>query len=309
MKIVMLDVSTLGEDISLGMFDKTGETVKYLMTKSEEVSERIFDADVIVVNKVKLTRENLDSAKNLKLICVTATGFDNIDTDYCREKDIAVCNVKSYSTQSVMQLTIAMAMSLIMHIREFDDYSKSGNYTKSGVQNHLKPVFYELTSLKWGVVGYGDIGKSVAKVVEALGAEVMIYNSSRGDIDEICEKADIISLHVPLNDGTRNLINRERIEKMKENAIVINMARGGVTDEEALADAIEKGSIGGIGVDVYSKEPFPEEHPYNRLKDYQNVLLTPHMAWGAYQSRVRCMEEVNENIKAFYKGEKRNRIC
>ncbi len=309
MKIVMLDVSTLGDDITLEMFDKTGEVIKYPSTAPEDIPSRIADAEVIVANKARLGRENLVFAKNLKLICVTATGFDNIDTAYCCERNIAVCNVKSYSTQSVMQATVAMAMSLLMHLNEFDSYSKSGEYTRSGVQNHLKPVFYELTSLKWGVVGYGDIGKSVARVAEALGAQVMIYNRSTGDIDEICREADIISLHLPLNDGTRELINRERIAKMKKNAIVINVARGGVTDEAALAEAVENGIIGGIGIDVYSREPFPAEHPYNRLKDYPNVLLTPHMAWGAQQSRLRCMEEVNKNIIAFYEGKERNRIC
>lgn len=315
MKIVLLDISTLGDDIELKMFDDIGETVKYEMTGADETAGRISDADVVVTNKVKLNSANLCAAKRLKLICVTATGFDNIDTIYCRNNNIALCNVQAYSTQSVMQLTIAMGLSLVMHLREYDNYAKSGEYTRSGLHNYLKPVFYELTDLKWAVVGFGNIGKSVAEAAQALGAEVMVYKRTPAegwyctDIDTICAQADIISLHVPLNEETKGLISRERIAKMKKSAIIINTARGDIVDEAALADAIIRGRIGGAGIDVYSTEPFGADHPYVKLKNYNNVILTPHMAWGAYQSRIRCMEEVRDNIKAFFDGKRRNRIC
>lgn len=315
MKVVLLDIDTLGEDISLDMMDSLGEVVKYKMTKPDEVTKRISDADVIVTNKVLLNEEKLSYAKNLKLICVTATGYDNIDTDYCKKNNIAVCNVKGYSTDSVMQLTVSMAMSLIMHLDEYNEYVKNGDYTRSGVQNCLYPVFYEMKSLTWGIIGIGGIGRRVADVARALGANVISYTRTPKDgyenveLDELLSASDIISIHTPLSEETKNLISRDKISLMKKNAILINVARGAVIDEEALVDAIIDKKIAGAGIDVYSKEPLEDNHPYNKLFGYKNVILTPHMAWGAYEARVRCMEEVKKNIEAFYSGEIRNRIC
>ena len=315
MRIVLLDIATLGDDISLDMFDALGEVSKYSMTAPDKVVERIADAEVVVVNKIKMTAEVLKNTENLKLICVTATGFDNIDLDYCRKNNIAVCNVTAYSTDSVMQLTVSMAMSLTMHLREFDDYVKTGEYTKSGVQNYLKPSFNEFGSMTWGVIGLGNIGKRVAEAAKALGAEVIAYKRTPDneyncvDIDTLCKRADIISIHTPLNKNTENLINKQRIALMKKNAVVINVARGKVMDEEAAAEAVLNGQIGGLGVDVYSTEPLPENHPYTRLYGSKNVILTPHMAWGAYEARIRCMEEIKKNIEAYISGERRNRVC
>jgi len=315
MKVVLLDIDTLGEDLSLDMMDSLGEVVKYKMTREDEVIERISDAYVVVTNKVLLNEAKLSYAKNLKLICVTATGYDNIDIQYCKNNNIAVCNVKGYSTDSVMQLTVSLAMSLLMHLKEYDEYVKDGSYTRSGVQNCLYPVFYELGSLTWGIIGLGGIGERVAGVAKALGANVITYTRTPKDgydcveIDELLKRSDIISIHTPLNNGTKNLISRERIALMKKNAILINVARGAVVDEEALVDAVIEKRIGGVGIDVYSKEPLEEDHPYRKIFDYKNVILTPHMAWGAYEARVRCMQEVKKNIESFFLGEERNRIC
>lgn len=314
MKIAILDAATLGDDMEFSLFDRFGETAVYKTTSQSELFKRIADIDVIVVNKIKLGASNLNGAKNLKLICVTATGFDNIDLDYCRENKIGVCNVKGYSTNSVVQLTVSMALSLVMHLTSFDCYVKDGSYTRSGVQNYLKPTFHEIAGLTWGIVGMGNIGKKVAEVANALGAKVIAYSRTEKEgfecvgIDELCARCDIISIHTPLNDGTRNLINAERIAKMKKNAIVINVARGAVTDECALADAVKNNKIGGIGIDVYSAEPMTKDSPYNKILDCDNVIFTPHMAWGAYEARVRCMEEIAENIDAFFKGKIRNRV-
>lgn len=314
MKISVLDVDTLGDDLDLSPIEMLGEVVTYPLTMQEEVIERISDSDILVLNKVKLNRENLPFAKNLKLICVSATGFDNIDIDYCKEHNIAVCNVVGYSTDSVVQLTMSMAFALSTNLIQFDSYVKSGKYTNSGIFNHLKPVFYEMRGKTWGVVGLGNIGERVAKVAAEMGCNILAYKRTPVnefeccDIDTLCEKSDIISLHTPLNDGTRELINSERINKMKNNVILINVARGAVVDEEAVTKAVEEGKIGGLGVDVYTVEPMQKDSPYQRILNYDNVIFTPHMAWGAYEARQRCIYEMAENIKSFLKGNKRCRV-
>ena len=315
MKIVMLDAETLGSDANFDRIKNCGELIVYGMTSPDEVCERIKNAEVIVVNKVKLNKTNLMFAPNLKLICETATGFDNIDLDYCRENGVAVCNVKGYSTDSVAQLTVGMALSLVMHLGVFDRYVKTGSYTKSGVQNCLSPIFHEIAGMTWGIVGMGNIGKKTADIAKDLGANIIAYNRTPRDdfeytdIDDLCRRSDIISIHLPLNDDTRNLINKERIAMMKDNAVVINVARGAIADEAALTEAILQNKIGGLGIDVYSSEPMSEDSPYNKIFDKHNVIFTPHMAWGAIESRNRCLDEVGKNIEAFFNSnEKRNRV-
>ena len=314
MKIVILDAATLGEDCPLTMFDSLGEVEIYDMTSQEESAERIVGAEVVVLNKVKLNRENLEGAKKLKLVCVTATGFDNIDTAYCRERGIAVCNVKAYSTSSVAQVTAAMVLSLVNHLSVFDTYTKSGAYTQSGLHNYLKPVYHEMDAMTWGIVGLGHIGKKVAAIARTLGCEVIAYKRTPEigercvDIDTLCRESDIITIHTPLNPGTERLIDSRRIGLMKDGVILVNAARGAVTDEAAVAEGVLSGKIGGYGTDVYTVEPLQEESPIWKLRESDRVILTPHMAWGAYESRIRCMEEVAENIAAFIRGEKRNRL-
>ena len=311
MKITVLDSATLGEDLDLSPLNSVGETEIYKNTAPEEVAERIKDSDAVVINKIKLNESNLASAKNLKIICVAATGFDNIDIAYCKKAGIAVCNVVGYSTQSVAQITVATVLSLACHLPEHNATVTSGRYTASGVANSLTPVYHELAGKTWGIVGYGNIGKGVAKVAEALGCKVIFCrrNAAEGvSIDELCRTADIITIHTPLNDSTRGLISKEMIALMKKDAIVVNAARGLVTDEAAIAEAVKEGRIGAFGSDVFSIEPFGEDHPFYEIKNLPNVLLTPHMAWGAYEARVRCLSEIVENIKAFQNGEKRSRV-
>lgn len=314
MKIAVLDKSTLGEDIDLSPIYALGEVKEYETTAPQEVSERIMDADVVIINKIKLNESNLKNAESLKVICVAATGYDNIDTEYCKAKRIAVCNVPGYSTDSVAQVTLSMALSLATHLKEYEGFVNSGKYTDSGIANKLTPVYHEISSLSWGVVGGGGIGMKVAEIADAFGCKVMICrrkNEGRFpvvDIDTLCESCDIISLHIPLSDETRNLISAQRIAKMKKNAIVINTARGAVTDEKALAEAIKNNKIGALGVDVYSVEPFDKNHPYNEILGFENVCFTPHMAWGSYEARNRCVRKMSENIKAFFNGDRLNRI-
>lgn len=314
LKIVILDAATLGSDISFRMFDRFGSVDVHQVTAQAEVGERVADADVVIVNKIRLNETNLSVAKQLKLICVTATGYDNIDVDYCRNRGIGVCNVRGYSSESVAQTTAAMALSLVNNIACFDKYVKNGSYTDCGTQNRVEPVFHEMSTMTWGVVGLGGIGKRTAEIAKTFGCRVLAFKRTPEpgydcvDIDTLCRESDIISVHLPLTDETRCIINKERIAKMKKTAILINVARGAVVDETALAEAIINGQIGGLGVDVYSSEPMSQDSPYQLIKGYDNVILTPHMAWGAYESRVRCMEEIVKNIDAFYSGDNRNRI-
>ena len=314
MKITVLDADTLGRDLSLEPLKEVGDVTIYNYSNVEEVKERIVDCDVVIINKIKLNSSNLPFAKNLKLICIAATGYDNVDVEYCRNHNIGVCNVVGYSTNSVALLTVSMALSLVTHLREYNDYVVSGEYTKSGIPNRLEPAFHELDGMTWGIVGLGNIGKKVAGIAEAFGCHVLANKRSYEEgynivsLDELIEKSDIISIHTPLTEQTKGLISAERIAKMKKNAIVINVARGAVCDEAALATAIKENKIGGIGIDVYSVEPFGTEHPFYEIKDKRNVLLTPHNAWGAYEARKRCLCDIIENIKSFCEGGKRSRV-
>lgn len=315
MKIVILDAKTLGGDLEFSAIEKLGELTVYQTTSALQLEERIRDAEIIIVNKIKLGEDNLGAAKNLKLICVTATGYDNIDVNFCWRAQIGVCNIKGYSTDSVAQVTLSMALSLTTHLGEFDAYVKDGRYTESGVQNRLKPYFHEIKECTWGIIGYGNIGGEVARMARALGCEVLIAPHKKiGEydyfvsLDELMERSDIISIHVPLTAETREMINKNRIDKMKDGAVLINVSRGAVTDEAAVAEAVIDGKIGGLGIDVYTTEPLTADSPYNRILNRKNVIFTPHMAWGAYEARVRCINEIAKNIETFLMGGKRNRV-
>ncbi len=315
MKIVILDSGTLGADIDLSPIRSLGEVVEYKFSAPDEVAERLSDADVAVLNKIKLNESNLSGAKNLKLICVAATGYDNIDIEFCRANGIAVCNVPGYSTDSVAQLSVSMALSLVTHLDEFRYFVHSGEYSRSSSANRLEPVYHEIAGQTWGVVGGGGIGSKVAEIAQALGCRVLLCRRQpetryeAADIDRICRECDIISLHVPLNDGTRGMISRERIASMKDGVVIVNTARGAVCDEQAIADAVLSGKIGALGCDVYSTEPFREDHPFSTILDRPNVCLTPHMAWGSYEARNRCVRRMAENITEFFAGNIHNRIC
>ncbi len=314
MKLTFLDSATLGSDVDLSMFEKFGELRIFQSTTQDEFVGNVADSDVIILNKLKVGRHNLPECKNVKLICITATGYDNVDLEYCRENNIAVCNVVGYSTQNVAQLTLAMALSLVCHLNEYNRLVADGTYSRGKSANILTPVYHEIYGKTWGIVGYGNIGRQVARVAGAMGCRVIAYKRTPADgvecvdIDTLCKESDIISVHTPLNDGTRNLINSERIAMMKKSAILINVARGAVVDESAVADAILEERIGGVGIDVYSVEPFPDTHPYAKIAGLDNVFLTPHMAWGSYEARMRCLEEIVLNIESYINGESRCRL-
>ena len=314
MKIVFLDAATLGDDLSYARFEEFGEVVAYPNTSADAFEAHIRDAEVAIVNKFKLTAENLPIANKLRLICIAATGYDNVDLEYCRQKGIAVCNVIGYSTQCVAQVTVSMALSLCTHLAEYTEFVRSGEYTKRGIANCLFPVYHEIAGKTWGIVGFGNIGKQVGRVAQALGCRVLVNKRTPidgwdcVDLETVCRESDILSLHVPLSDSTRGMLDERHIAMMKSDAIVINVARGAVTDETALARAISENRLGGLGIDVYSVEPMKAEHPFQSIKDRPNVCLTPHMAWGGYETRVRLLNEMAENIQAFLNGSRRCRL-
>ena len=314
MRITVLDAATLGEDLSMECFSGRGDLTVYQSTAPDEVCEHIKGAEVLILNKVKLNRQNLADCDTLRLICITATGYDNVDVEYCRSRGIAVCNVVGYSTQCVAQVTVSMALSLMTHLPEYNQFVRDGAYTKSGIANRLTPVYHEICGKTWGIVGFGNIGQQVGRVAKALGCRVLVNKRTpiEGgdcvDFATLCREADILSIHTPLNDQTRGLLDAQHIAMMKPNAIVINVARGAVTDERALADAVAGGRLGGLGVDVYSFEPMAEDHPFAEIMQLPNVCLTPHMAWGGYETRVRLLDEIAQNIASYLDGGRRNRV-
>ncbi len=314
LKTVILDAETLGEGLDLSLFEKFGEVEIFSLSTPDEARERLVSADICIINKVKIDAYSLARAKKLRLICIAATGYDNIDVKLCKQKGIAVSNVAGYSANSVSQLTLAMVLSASVHLEEYRDSVRSGEYSRGSVQNILTPVYHELAGKTWGVVGYGAIGKKVAKAAEALGCRVVVNKRIPTDeadcrtLDALLRVSDIVSVHVPLTNETRKMISRYELSLMKPGAFLVNVARGAVLDEEAVAEAVLSGRLGFFGCDAYSTEPMPESHPYYALRGLKNVILTPHMAWGAQESRERCMDEISKNIESFLKGEARNRV-
>lgn len=314
LNIYVLDAATLGDDLELTPLSRVGQVKIWRATVPEEVAERLCDCDVVLVNKIKLGESNLRWATRLKLICVAATGYDNIDLAYCREHGIGVANVVGYSTNNVAQLTVAMALSLVTHLPQYNRLTADGSYTRGGVANCLTPAYHEIAGMTWGVAGFGHIGSAVGRIAGALGCRVLAYKRTPTDevdcvdFDTLCRRSNILSLHLPLSEETRGILDAEHIAMLPKGSIVINVARGAVADEETLAAALESGHLGGLGIDVYSVEPFGEDHPYARLLGRDDVCLTPHMAWGSIEARNRCLGEIVKNIEAFLRGERRNRL-
>ncbi|GAA0084607.1 D-2-hydroxyacid dehydrogenase [Clostridium sp. CTA-7] len=314
--IVILDGKTLG-NLDFTKLEEFGEVTYYDTTKPEEVVERIKDANIILTNKVVLNENNLKESKNLELICETATGFNNIDIVYAKENKIAVTNVAGYSTNTVAQHTFATVLSLYDKISYYDSYVKSGKYAKSGLFTDLTKPFYELEGKTWGIIGFGAIGKRVAKIGEAFGVNIVYYSTSgknsnsdykRVTFEELLEASDIISIHAPLNKDTQGLINYDALSKMKRSALLVNMGRGPIVVEEDLAKAIDEELIAGAALDVFEVEPIKGDNPLVSLKNKDNLILTPHIAWASVEARNRLFEEIIKNIKAFYNGEIRGRV-
>lgn len=315
MKLVVLERNSVGTDIDVSCFEKFGEVTYYPNTVAENTAERIGDAHVVIANKVPLNESTLKNAANVKLICLFATGFDNVDLEYCKGRGIKVANVVKYCTPAVAQHTILLAMMLSEKIAFYDEYVKSGTYSAQDRFSNFDRAFNELEGKTWGIVGMGTIGHKVASLATAFGCKVIFYSASgkstcteyeRVEFDTLLKKSDILSLHCPLSDRTRNLINKDAFDKMKETAILVNVARGPVVNTQDLYDALMEGKIAAAGLDVLEKEPMEATNPLGQIKDSTKLIITPHMSWASTESRIRLVEEVAKNIEAFVAGEDRN---
>lgn len=313
--IVVLDRSSVGEDVSVEPLKKYGEVTFHMTTKDEEAAERVKDADIIIVNKTPMNADTLDGASHLKLICEFATGFDNVDLDYCRKRGIPVVNVVNYSTAAVAQHTIACVLYILEKLRYYDDYVKSGAYWSQPRFSHFGLPYSELDGKTWGIVGMGNIGRKVAAIAEAFGCRVICFSASgRGgctdyeqvDFETLLRESDVLTLHCPLSDRTRNLIDLEALKKMKKTAILVNVARGAVVNEADLCTALQENWIMGAGIDVLSREPIDPGNPLLQIQDSSRLLITPHMAWASVEARTRVVTETCRNIEAFLRGEARN---
>lgn len=315
MKIVVLERHSVGTDIDVSCFERLGEVTYYRNTSMQEVSERVEDADIVIANKAPLNRVTLKNAKNLKLICEFATGFDNVELSYCTEKGIKVCNVRDYSTSAVAQHTFAMALYLMEHLPHYDRFVKSGQYANQDRFSCYDIPFCELNGKRWGIIGMGNIGHMVAKIATAFGCEV-IFHSVTGkstetayeqvSFEELLKTSDILSIHCPLSDLTRNLIDKKALSMMKKEAILINVARGAVVDNDALYDALMNNTIAAAGLDVLREEPIRTTNLLSKIQDSNKLFITPHLAWASVEARTRLVEEVYQNIASFQKGKDRN---
>ena len=305
MKIVFLDAATMG-DVSFEPFERLGEFVSYRTSTAEQARERVKDADVLMINKVLVNKELIDAAPSLKLICVAATGVNNIDISYAASKGIPVRNVAGYSTDSVAQTTFMHILSLAGGAPYFDDSVKSGSYSRIGMFTDPNWNWWELPGKTIGIIGLGNIGKKVAKIAEAFGMNVCYYSTSGTahcqdypclSLEELLRQSDLVSVHAPLNERTEGQLGAKEFAMMKPTAYVINMGRGAIIVEEDLAEAVDNGTIAGAGIDVFIQEPIPENHPYLKMKHPERMRLTPHVAWASVEARTRLVAMMADNVR------------
>lgn len=309
MKIVFLDAKSIGEDIDLSGYETLGEVVKYNFSTPEEASGRVVDADVIVLNKVPVNEQTIGTARKLKLVCVTATGTNNLDKEYLEKRGIAWRNVAGYSTESVAQHTFALLFYLLEHLPYYDEYVKSEKYVGDRLFTHFDRRFTEISKKTWGIIGMGAIGRRVAELARLFGCNVIYYSTTgknnqpdftRVEFDTLLKEADIVSVHAPLTPETENLMDREAFRKMKSSAIFLNLGRGPIVSEQDLAEALDNGEIQAAGLDVLCVEPMSADNPLRRIKDSDKLLITPHIAWASVEARTRLMEIILQQIKEFF---------
>lgn len=317
MKIVFLDSMTIGKDVDLSAFNRLGDFIVYENSTRDEAAARIADADIVLSNKVVLDEKTLCNAHNVKLIAVTATGYNNVDIEYAKSRNIAVTNVAGYSTDSVVQHTFALLLHLYEKLEYYIDYTKSGKYTKSPMFCHLGRTFSELSGKTWGIIGLGTIGRKVAQIATAFGCKVIYYSTTgknhnsdyeEVDFEQLLSRSDIISIHSALTERTRHLMNYDAFSSMKNSAVVINVGRGPIIDEKDLVKALKENQIAGAALDVIEMEPMTPDCPLLELSNDERLIITPHVAWATFEARTRLMELVYDNIESFLKGEKKNRV-
>lgn len=321
MKIVILEGKSVGEDMVFTPFDSLGEVTIYPKTSPEEMPERIKDADIIVANKLPMNEQTLGQAEHLKLVCLTATGTNNLDVPYLKSRSIQARNVAGYSTDAVAQHTFALLFYLWEKLRFYDDFVKSGDYTRGNSFSCFPERFFELQGKTWGIIGMGAIGQRVAEIASVFGCRILCYSASgtsydfedkgykQVDFDTLLKESDVLSIHAPLNPHTENLMNLDAFRRMKKEAVLINVARGPIVNQEDLYTALTENMIAAAGLDVLKVEPLAEDNPLGKIKDSRKLLITPHMAWAPVETRTRCLGEVVKNIEAFLNGEDRNRVC
>ncbi len=309
MKIVFLDAKSIGEDIDLSGYEALGEVVKYDFSTVEETRERVKDADVIILNKVPINAQSIETAENLKLVCVTATGTNNLDKEYLDKRGIAWRNVAGYSTESVAQHTFAMLFYLLEHLPYYDEYVKSEKYVKDRLFTHFDQKFSEINGKTWGIIGMGAIGRRVAEIAKLFGCKVIYYSTTKKNnqkdykrvaFEELLKDSDIVSVHAPLTPETENLMNKVAFAKMKKSAIFLNLGRGPIVSEQDLADALKAGEIRAAGLDVLCVEPMSEQNPLKEVKDSDRLLITPHIAWASVEARNRLMSIILGQIQEFF---------
>ncbi|MBQ9862658.1 MAG: D-2-hydroxyacid dehydrogenase [Lachnospiraceae bacterium] len=317
MNIVILERSSVGMDVSVDSLKDLGDVTVYNTTEYEEIKERIKDADIVIANKSRLCEDTLKDAKNVKLICEFATGFDNVDLDYCRQRNIGVCNVRDYSTEMVAQHTFAMALFLSEKLAHYDDFVKSGKYANHNRFSYFDIPFKELAGKTWGVIGMGNIGRKVASIAKAFGCRVIFYSVTgkssvtdyeRVDFDTVLKESDFLSIHCPLSDLSRGLIDAAALKKMKKTAVLINVARGPIVMQQDLYDALVNGEIAAAGLDVLEKEPIAKDNPLQKITDSTKLIITPHLAWASVEARERCVSMTYDNIRAFMDGKELCRV-
>ena len=317
MKLVILERDSAGTDIDVSCFEQFGTVACYANTTAAQVAERIKDADIIISNKAPMNQSTLADAPNVKLICLLATGYDCVDLTYCKSRGIKVANVVNYCTPAVAQHTLLLALMLSGKTAFYDQYVKSGAYSAQERFSNFDRTFHDLEGMTWGIIGMGTIGRKVASLADAFGCKVQFYSASgnstctdypRVGLDTLLCTSDIVSLHCPLTDRTRNLIDKHAFEKMKRTAILINVARGPVVNTQDLYEALTTGKIMAAGLDVLEKEPMAHNNPLSQIQDRTKLIITPHMSWASVESRTRLIAEVAKNIQAFLDGVDRNVI-
>lgn len=307
MKIVFLDAKTMGEDIDLSSFQQFGTFETFDTTSLAERIEHIGDAKIVLTNKVLIDKEVMDACPNIGLICVTATGMNNVDLEYAKQKGVMVKNVAGYSTASVAQCTFTLGLSLLGQSAYYDNFVKSGGWVKSKIFTNLDRSITEIKGKQWGIIGLGTIGKEVAKIASAFGATVVYFSTSGANndaqykqvsLEEMMKSCDIVSIHAPLNDKTKGLISKNELAWMKKGAMLLNLGRGGIVNEADLAVAIDTQGIY-AGIDVVAIEPMEEGNPLLHVKHSERLAMSPHVAWASIEARRELMRLVGENIKEF----------
>ncbi len=310
--IIFLDASTLGDVDNISLISDMGNYTEFDVTPPKLRLERSSDADILITNKVLIDEELMDACPRLKLVCIAATGMNNVDLEYAKKKGIEVKNVAGYSTESVVQCTFSMLLYLLHHSSYYDEYVRSGEYIKSPVFTHQGPEFRELKNKVFGIVGMGTIGKRVAEIAKAFGSRVIYHSTSGSNLNtgyehvslkKLMEISDVVSIHCPLNDRTNDLIGEEELGLMKSNAIVLNMGRGGIINEKALAEAIDKEIISGAAIDVLTVEPVQKDNPLMQVQKKDRLFITPHIAWASIESRRLLVEKLAQNIRDFVAGD------